>query len=83
MGSFWPYAMTLWDYVSRATPFDRPGLLEPAEVYAAVAYVLNLNGIISKDRVMDATRLPNVKMPKRDGFLAAPRPDVPQGTPPR
>ncbi len=76
VGSFWPYATTLWDYVNRAMPFDRPGLLEPSEVYAAVAYVLNLNGIIEEDRVMDATSLPKVKMPNRDGFVADPRPDV-------
>src|SRR5229473_5653872 len=60
VGSFWPYATTLWDYVNRAMPFDRPGLLEPPEVYAVVAYVLNLNGIIEEDRVMDATSLPEV-----------------------
>jgi cytochrome c len=57
-------------------PFDRPGLLKPPEVYAAVAYVLNLNGIIEADRVMDATSLPKVKMPNREGFVADPRPDV-------
>ena len=76
VGSFWPYATTLWDYVNRAMPFDRPGLLEPSEVYAAVAFVLNLNGIIEENVVMDATTLPKVKMPNRDGFVADPRPDV-------
>ena len=81
VGSFWPYSTTLWDYVNRAMPFDRPGLLEPSEVYAAVAYVLNLNGIIEAEQVMDATSLAKVKMPNRDGFVADPRPDV--GKPPR
>jgi S-disulfanyl-L-cysteine oxidoreductase SoxD len=76
VGSFWPYATTLWDYVNRAMPFDRPGLLEPPEVYAAVAFVLNLNGIIDEGGVMDATTLPKVKMPNREGFVADPRPDV-------
>jgi S-disulfanyl-L-cysteine oxidoreductase SoxD len=76
VGSFWPYATTLWDYVNRAMPFDQPGLLQPPEVYAAVAYVLNLNGIIAADQVMDAASLPKVKMPNRDGFVADPRPDV-------
>ena len=76
VGSFWPYATTLWDYINRAMPFDRPGLLEPPEVYAAVAYVLNLNGIIEEDRVMDATSLPKVTMPNRGGFVADPRPDI-------
>jgi len=76
VGSFWPYATTLWDYVNRAMPFDQPGLLQPPEVYAAVAYVLNLNGIIAADQVMDAASLPKVRMPNRDGFVADPRPDV-------
>ena len=76
VGSFWPYATTLWDYVNRAMPFDRPGLLSAPEVYAAVAFVLNLNGIIDEKQVMDATTLPRVKMPNRDGFVADHRPDV-------
>jgi hypothetical protein len=59
-----------------AMPFDQPGLLKPAEVYAVVAYILNLNGIIGNDQVMDARTLPKVKMPNREGFVSAPRPDV-------
>jgi S-disulfanyl-L-cysteine oxidoreductase SoxD len=81
VGSFWPYATTLWDYVNRAMPFDQPGLLQPPEVYAAVAYVLNLNGIIAADQVLDAVSLPKVRMPNRDGFVADPRPDVPKDRP--
>ena len=76
VGSFWPYATTLWDYINRAMPFDQPGLLKPPEVYAAVAYVLNLNGIIGDAAVMDAKSLPKVRMPNRDGFVPDPRPDV-------
>ena len=79
VGSFWPYATTLWDYVNRAMPFDRPGELKPNEVYAAVAYLLNLNGIVDDDGVMNAASLPKVKMPNRDGFIADPRPDVGSG----
>jgi len=76
VGSYWPYATTVWDYINRAMPFDQPGLLKPPEVYAVVAYILNLNGIIATDQVMDAKSLPKVKMPNRDGFVADPRPDV-------
>jgi mono/diheme cytochrome c family protein len=76
VGSYWPYATTVWDYINRAMPFDQPGLLKPPEVYAVVAYILNLNGIIANDQVMDAKSLPKVKMPNRDGFVADPRPDV-------
>jgi mono/diheme cytochrome c family protein len=76
VGSYWPYATTVWDYINRAMPFDKPGLLKPAEVYALSAYILNLNGIIGNNQVMDAKTLPKVKMPNRDGFVADPRPDV-------
>jgi S-disulfanyl-L-cysteine oxidoreductase SoxD len=83
VGSFWPYATTLWDYINRAMPFDRPGLLQSEEVYAVVAYLLNLNGIIASDGVMDPTSLPKVKMPNRGGFVADPRPDIPKERRPR
>ena len=76
VGSFWPYATTVWDYVNRAMPFDQPGLLKPEDVYAVVAFILNLNGIIADDAVMNARTLPAVRMPNRDGFVADPRPDV-------
>ena len=76
VGSYWPYATTLWDYINRAMPFDKPGLLKPSEVYAVAAYILNINGIISDTDIMDAKSLPKVKMPNRDGFVPDPRPDV-------
>lgn len=76
VGSFWPYATTLWDYVNRAMPFDKPGSLAPADVYAVSAFVLHLNGIIAETQTMDASTLPKVRMPNRDGFVKDPRPDV-------
>jgi cytochrome c len=77
VGSYWPYATTLWDYINRAMPFDQPGLLKPQEVYAAVAYLLNINGIIRDDQVIDATSLPKIVMPNRNGFILDPRPKTP------
>jgi hypothetical protein len=53
---------------------DGAGVLQPPDVYAAVAYVLNLNGIIPEDRVMDATSLPKVMMPGSSGSLSIRRP---------
>src|SRR5438445_4523144 len=76
VGSYWPYATTVWDYINRAMPFNQPGLLKPPEVYALVAYILNLNDIIGNNQTMDARSLPKVRMPNRDGFVADPRPDV-------
>lgn len=69
VGSYWPYATTLFDYVRRAMPSTAPRSLTDDEVYAVSAYVLNLNGIIAEDAVMNARTLPQVKMPNRDGFV--------------
>jgi mono/diheme cytochrome c family protein len=77
VGSYWPYATTLWDYVNRAMPFDRPGVLSADDVYATVAYVLYLNGIVGEHDTIDRATLPRVRMPNRNGFEPDPRPDVP------
>jgi S-disulfanyl-L-cysteine oxidoreductase SoxD len=69
VGSFWPYATTTFDYVRRAMPYNESKSLTNDEVYAVVAYILNLNGIISYNDTLDAQTLPKVKMPNRDGFV--------------
>jgi S-disulfanyl-L-cysteine oxidoreductase SoxD len=69
VGSYWPYATTLFDYVRRAMPTNAPKSLTDSEVYAVSAYLLQLNGIIPQDAVMNAQTLPQVKMPNRDGFI--------------
>ena len=69
VGSFWPYATTLFDYVRRAMPLNAPKSLSNDEVYAVAAYILQLNGIIGDGEVMNAQTLPLVKMPNRDGFV--------------
>ena len=69
IASYWPYATTIFDYVRRAMPYDRPMSLSNDDVYAVTAYLLSLNGIIEDGQVMDADSLPGVKMPNRDGFL--------------
>src|SRR3954470_6655652 len=73
IGSFWPYATTLFDYVRRAMPYNEPKSLTDDEAYAVSAYVLALNGIIGAGDVVDAQSLPKVKMPNRDGFVPFPR----------
>lgn len=72
VGSYWPYATTLFDYVRRAMPYDRPASLSGDEVYAVSAYLLKLNGIIPEDLEMNRETLPRVEMPNRDGFVASP-----------
>jgi S-disulfanyl-L-cysteine oxidoreductase SoxD len=69
VGSYWPYATTLFDYVRRAMPLNESKSLTNNEVYAVVAYLLNLNGIIPESATMNAETLPKVMMPNRDGFI--------------
>ena len=67
--SFWPYATTVFDHVRRAMPYDESKSLSNDEVYAVVAYILNLNAIIADNDTMDQQTLRKVKMPNRDGFV--------------
>ncbi|HEU4407733.1 MAG TPA: cytochrome c [Polyangiaceae bacterium] len=76
VGSYWPYATTVFDYIRRAMPYDDLGALSPDLVYAITAYVLRLNGIVAEGGVLDRQTLPAVRMPNRDGFMPDPRPDV-------
>lgn len=69
VGSFWPYATTLFDYVRRAMPLNESKSLTNDEVYAVVAYLLQLNGIITEGETINAYTLPKVPMPNRDGFM--------------
>ena len=69
IGSYWPYATTVFDYVRRAMPPDAPGSLADSEVYGLVAYLLFLNELIPADAVIDAASLPKVTMPSRDRFV--------------
>jgi S-disulfanyl-L-cysteine oxidoreductase SoxD len=69
VGSFWPYATTLFDYVRRAMPLNESKSLTNDEVYAVVAYLLQLNGIIGENETINAQTLPRVQMPNRDGFM--------------
>jgi cytochrome c len=70
VGSFWPHATTLFDYVRRAMPWPQPQSLSNDEVYAVAAYILSLNGIVGETDVLDARSLPQVKMPNRDAFFS-------------
>jgi cytochrome c len=69
VGSYWPYATTLFDYIRRAMPLPESKSLKDDEVYALAAYILAQNKIIGEDDVMDARTLPQVRMPNREGFV--------------
>jgi cytochrome c len=76
VGSYWPYATTVWDYIRRSMPFEHPRSLGADEVYAVTALVLHWNGIVGEGEEMNEKTLPRVKMPNRDGFVPDRRPDV-------
>jgi mono/diheme cytochrome c family protein len=75
-GSMYPYAPILFDYIRRAMPMDRPQSLTINEVYAVSAYILQLNGLVPDNAVMDQVTLARVQMPNRDGFIVDDRPDT-------
>ena len=76
VGSYWPYAPTLFDYIRRAMPQNAPESLSNDDVYAVSAYILNLNGLLPADAMLDAKTLAAIKMPNRNMFVGDPRPDV-------
>jgi len=69
VGSYWPYATTIFDYVRRAMPFNTPETLTNDEVYALTAYLLYKNGIIRENDEMNARTLARVRMPNVNGFI--------------
>lgn len=68
IGNYWPYATTLYDYIYRAMPYSEPGSLTADEVYGLVAYLLYINGVIDREKIMNAGTLPEVTMPARHLF---------------
>jgi S-disulfanyl-L-cysteine oxidoreductase SoxD len=78
IGSYWPYATTVWDYINRAMPYQNPGTLTPEQVYGLTAYLLYLNKVIGERQVINQSTLPRIRMPNQNGFVADPRPDVPE-----
>jgi hypothetical protein len=77
VGSYWPYATTVWDYINRAMPRNQAGNLTANEVYALTAFILAKSGIIQEGDVMDAKTLPRVQMPNRSGFVPPKFSDIP------
>ena len=69
VGNYWPYATTLFDYINRAMPATDPGSLQPDEIYSVAAWILARNEIIADTATLDATTLPQVRMPARDRFV--------------
>jgi len=89
IGTYWPYAPTLFDFIRRSMPLNAPWSLSAREVYALCAYPLHLNGVVNAKFVADARTLPGVAMPNRHGFVpidvtrAALEMHTPTNSPPR
>lgn len=71
IGSYWPYATTLYDYIATAMPYGNEKSLDADETYAIVAYLLFLNGIVGPEATLDENSLPRIEMPNRDRFFTA------------
>jgi len=76
VGSYWPYAPTLFDYIRRAMPQNAPESLSNDDVYAVSAYILHLNGLLPAGAVLEANNMTAIKMPNRNMFTGDSRPDV-------
>jgi len=61
---------TLWDYINRAMPWTSPKSLSSDEVFAVVAYILNLSEIIPEDFTLSNKNIEDVQklIPNRNGM---------------
>jgi len=69
VGNYWPYATTLFDYITRAMPQTAPGSLTADQTYAVIAWLLARNEIVGEDAVLDAATLAAVRMPAAERFV--------------
>ncbi|HEV2201618.1 MAG TPA: cytochrome c [Bryobacteraceae bacterium] len=76
IGSYWPFATTIWDYIHRAMPPNQGGSLAASEVYALTAFLLFRNGIVQESDIIDAKSLPKIQMPNRNGFVPVKLEDI-------
>jgi hypothetical protein len=81
LGSYWPYATTLFDYIYRAMPFGEAQSLTPDEVYGITAFLLGANDLLEEGRELNQDNLAKIVLPNRDGFIDDARPDTPVGEP--
>ncbi|MBI3713583.1 MAG: c-type cytochrome [Burkholderiales bacterium] len=62
---------TLWDYINRAMPWNAPKSLQTDEVYAVVAYLMNLSAVVPADFTLSNENIAQVQalLPNRDGLV--------------
>ncbi len=76
IGSYWPYLSTVFDYINRTMPFGQAQSLEPDEVYAITAYLLNMNDIVDSDFELSKENFTSIRMPNEANFIDDARPDT-------
>ena len=69
IGSYWPYASTIFDYIYRAMPFGAAQTLTPDEVYAITAYLLNMNDVVDEDFELSHENFADVKLENEENFF--------------
>ncbi|MBI79012.1 MAG: cytochrome c [Pseudomonadota bacterium] len=69
IGSYWPYATTIFDYIRRAMPYLSPKSLTNEEAYSLTAYMLYINNIIPEEMIINAETLPMIIMPNKENFI--------------
>ena len=69
VGSYWPYASTLFDFIRRAMPATAPKSLTSKQVYDVTAYILYMNGIVDEDTPINAETIRKIEMPNANGFI--------------
>jgi len=81
IGTYWPYASTLFWYIQDAMPFPHPKSLSNSETYAITAYLLMENGVkfegepIDEEFVLDKEKMLKIKLANAEGFY--PKVDTP------
>ena len=69
IGSYWPYASTVIDYIRRSMPFGNAQSLTNDELYAITAYVLYLNDIVKdEDFELNDKNFKTIKLPNQANF---------------
>ena len=76
IGSYWPFLSTVFDYVNRAMPFGEAQSLEPDEVYAITAYLLNLNDVVDSEFELSRDNFVKTRLPNEANFIQDTRPDT-------
>jgi cytochrome c len=70
IGSYWPYASTVMDYIRRAMPFGNAQSLTNDELYAVTAYVLFLNDVIKDERFeLSRQNFTSIRLPNEPHFI--------------